>query len=86
VSFVSAEHGGRGRPYVRFSLVQSTHLREGRPRVRVTRDLPDGSTEEQAVALARGRATTDPARRFQLLRLDPDAAEPRLVWDSHPVS
>lgn len=72
----------------RLAIVQSTYPVPGRPRIRVTRAMPDGTTAEAAVALARKDARDRPALRFRVLDLrnEPELPEPRVLWDSHPPS
>jgi len=68
------------------SVVKSTPLAPGRPRVRITTALPSRTTPEAAVRAARARASLDPAHRFQAMHLAPGASEPQVLWDSHAPS
>jgi hypothetical protein len=57
----------------------------GRPRVRVTKELPGELSTDAAIDAARARARSDTTRRFQLFAAA-EGSEPRLLWDSHPAS
>jgi hypothetical protein len=75
---------GKRRPV--FAVVKDTFVATGRPRVRVTRSLPDGLSDETALSVTRSMARNDLTRRYRLLKTEPYETEPRLVWDSHPAS
>jgi hypothetical protein len=66
--------------------VKSTHLAPGRPRVRITSEMPSGTTPEAAVQLAQSRAREHPAYRFQVLAVHAAWPEPRVLWDSHAAN
>jgi hypothetical protein len=68
------------------AVVKSTHVAPGRPRIRVTTELPLETTPEAAVRAARARARLDPSHRFQAVQLGPGSSQPKVLWDSHAPS
>jgi hypothetical protein len=69
-----------------YVIVKDTFVSAGRPRIRISRPLQHTLSHDAAVSAARTQAGLDPSRRFRLLRFDPPAPDPQVVWDSHPSS
>jgi hypothetical protein len=78
--------GTLDHPPSTFTIVHNTFLAPGRPRVSISKPLPGAMSEQAAVSAARALASSNPSRRYRLMRLDSHVKLPQVIWDSHPSS